>query len=359
MSSTFKNIDVEIYGESHAPEIGVIVKNLPQNESVDLDKLQLFLNRRKGVKQAWSTQRIEEDKIEVLNGLECGKTTAKEFKACIKNNNVKSSDYSSISGKPRPSHADYAAYLKNGGEVPIPGGGKFSGRMTAPMCIAGGIAKQILEKDGIIIHAYVKTIGGISANGYMDKNVRDVNFDDVYSYTIPNLDGQKAADDMTMVVEMARAGKDSVGGIIECVVLNMTPGIGDALYDGLEGRIAQSIYAIPAVKGVEFGAGFALANMYGSDANDSFIVKNGKIETKTNNAGGINGGISNGMPICLRVAIRPTPSIAQPQNSVDIAAKQETTIEIQGRHDACIVPRAIPVVEAAVALALLDAKLDK
>ena len=193
----------------------------------------------------------------------------------------------------------------------------------------------------------------------MGKDVRDVNFNDVYSYTIPNLDGQKAADDMTMEIEIARSGKDSLGGVIECVVLNMTPGVGDALYDGLEGRIAQSVYAIPAVKGIEFGAGFALTNMYGSDANDPFIVKNGKIETKTNNAGGINGGISNGMPICLRVAFRPTPSIAKQQKSVDIETKQETTIEIQGRHDACIVPRAIPVVEAAVALALLDAKLDK
>ena len=359
MSSTFKNIDVEIYGESHAPEIGVVIKNLPENESVDLGELQLFLNRRKGVNKAWSTQRIEDDKIEILSGLECGKTTNKELQACIKNSNVKSGDYSSISGKPRPSHADYAAYLKNSGPVPIPGGGKFSGRMTAPMCIAGGIAKQILEKDGIQIHAYVKSIGFSTAAGYMDKDVRVVNFDDVYSYTIPNLDGQKAADDMTMAIEMARAGKDSVGGVIECVVLNMTPGIGDALYDGLEGRIAQSVYAIPAVKGVEFGAGFAFANMYGSDANDPFIVKDGKIETKTNNAGGINGGISNGMPICLRVAFRPTPSIAQKQNSVDVETKQETTIEIQGRHDSCIVPRAIPVVEAAVALALLDAKLDK
>ena len=359
MSSTYRNIDVEIYGESHASEIGVIVKNLPQNQEINLDELQAFLDRRKSGKNVWSTPRNEEDKIEILSGLECGKTTNSELKARIENRDVKSKDYSSISNKPRPSHVDYAAYLKTGAQIPIPGGGKFSGRMTAPMCIAGGIAKQILERENIKIFAYVKSIANISAKGYMDVDVENINTKDIYASSIPNLEGQDVADKMTNAILDARANQDSVGGVIECVVLNMTPGIGDALYDGLEGRIAQSVYAIPAVKGVEFGAGFALANMLGSKANDSFIVKDGKIKTETNNAGGINGGISNGMPILLRVAFRPTPSIGKAQKSVDVVTKQETTIEIQGRHDACIVPRAIPVVEAAVALAILDAKLDK
>ena len=359
MSSTYKNLDVEIYGESHASEIGVIVKNLPQNQEINLDELQAFLDRRKSGKNVWSTPRNEEDKIEILSGLECGKTTDSELKARIENKDVKSKDYSSISGKPRPSHVDYAVYLKNRAQIPIPGGGKFSGRMTAPMCIAGGIAKQILEKENIKICAYVKSIGSVNAKGYMDVDIESVDFDNVYASTIPNLEGQTIADKMTNAILDARSNQDSVGGVIECVVLNMTPGVGDALYDGLEGRIAQSVYAIPAVKGVEFGAGFALANMLGSKANDPFVIKDGKIKTATNNAGGINGGISNGMPIVLRVAFRPTPSIAKAQKSVDVETKQETTIEIQGRHDACIVPRAIPAVEAAVALAILDAKLDK
>ena len=356
MYSVFNNIKVNIYGESHAPEIGVNLLGIPKGEKISIDEVQKFVDRRKGSNNPWSTARNEEDKVEILSGLDNGLTNGEEIHARIQNKDVRSKDYSSIQNTPRPSHADYAAYLKDGAPVPIPGGGKFSGRMTAAMCIAGGIAKQILKNDDINVLAYVTKIGNINAKSYLNENI---NIEKAYTYTIPNLDGEAKAQEMVSEIMSARDNLDSVGGVIECVVLNMTKGIGDALYDGLEGRIASSIYAIPGVKGVEFGAGFALASMKGSVANDQFTLNNGKIKLATNNAGGINGGISNGEPIIVRVAIRPTPSIARQQNSVDLKTNEIKKIEIKGRHDACIVPRAIPVVEAAVALAILDAKMDK
>lgn len=358
MYSAFKNIQVKIYGESHAPEIGVNLLGIPRGIRISEEEVQKLVDRRKASNNAWSTRRNEEDKVEILSGIENGVTDGNEIHARIVNTDIRSKDYESIKNMPRPSHADYSAYLKNNSPVPIPGSGKYSGRMTAALCIAGGIAKQVLEKEGIKIYAYVSSIAGIKAKGYAD-GISKENLEKSQTYSIYNIESQERADIWTDAILKVRELGDSVGGIIECVVLNMKKGVGDALFEGLEGRISQSIYAIPAVKGVEFGAGFDIANKFGSEANDQFAVENGEVTLLTNNAGGINGGISNGEPILLRVAFRPTPSISKTQQSVDLTTKEIKQINIEGRHDACIVPRAVPVVESAVALALLDAILDK
>ncbi len=358
MYSAFKNIQVKIYGESHAPEIGVNLLGIPRGIRISEEEVQKLVDRRKASNNAWSTRRNEEDKVEILSGIENGVTDGNEIHARIVNTDIRSKDYESIKNMPRPSHADYSAYLKNNSPVPIPGSGKYSGRMTAALCIAGGIAKQVLEKEGIKIYAYVSSIAGIKAKGYAD-GISKENLEKSQTYSIYNIESQERANIWTDAILKVRELGDSVGGIIECVVLNMKKGVGDALFEGLEGRISQSIYAIPAVKGVEFGAGFDIANKFGSEANDQFAVENGEVTLLTNNAGGINGGISNGEPILLRVAFRPTPSISKTQQSVDLTTKEIKQINIEGRHDACIVPRAVPVVESAVALALLDAILDK
>lgn len=358
MYSAFKNIQVNIYGESHAPEIGVNLLGIPRGIRISEEEVQKLVDRRKASNNAWSTRRNEEDKVEILSGIENGVTDGNEIHARIVNTDIRSKDYESIKNMPRPSHADYSAYLKNNSPVPIPGSGKYSGRMTAALCIAGGIAKQVLEKEGIKIYAYVSSIAGIKAKGYAD-GISKENLEKSQTYSIYNIESQERADIWTDAILKVRELGDSVGGIIECVVLNMKKGVGDALFEGLEGRISQSIYAIPAVKGVEFGAGFDIANKFGSEANDQFAVENGEVTLLTNNAGGINGGISNGEPILLRVAFRPTPSISKTQQSVNLETKEIKQINIEGRHDACIVPRAVPVVESAVALALLDAILDK
>ena len=359
MYSAFKNIQVNIYGESHAPEIGVNLLGIPKGISISEEEVQKLVDRRKASNNAWSTRRNEEDKVEILSGIENGITDGKEIHARILNSDIRSKDYESIKNMPRPSHADYSAYLKNNSPVPIPGSGKYSGRMTAALCIAGSIAKQILEKEGIKVYAYVSSIAGIKAKGYMDGDISKENLEKSQAYSIYNIESQEKADIWTKAIMVAKEDGNSVGGVIECVVLNMKKGVGDALFEGLEGRISQSVYAIPAVKGVEFGAGFDMTTKFGSEVNDQFTVTDGKVALLSNNAGGINGGISNGEPILLRVAFRPTPSISKTQQSVDLKTNEIKEINIQGRHDACIVPRAVPVVESAVALALLDAIMDK
>ncbi|MBO4694452.1 MAG: chorismate synthase [Clostridia bacterium] len=359
MYSAFNNIKVEIFGESHAPEIGVRLSGIPKGIKIDEDKIQILVDRRKASQNPWSTRRNEDDNVEILSGLDNGYTDGSEIYARILNTDIRSKDYESIRNIPRPSHADYSAHLKNNSPVPIPGSGRYSGRMTAALCIAGSIAKQILEQEGISIYAYVSSIAGIKAKGYIDGDISKDNLEKARSYSICNIESQDKADIWTKAILLEKEDGNSVGGIVECVVLNMKKGVGDALFEGLEGRIAQSVYAIPAVKGVEFGAGFDIANKLGSEANDQFTVKDGEVSLLSNNAGGINGGISNGAPILLRAAFRPTPSISKTQQSVNIETKEIKQINIEGRHDACIVPRAVPVVESAVALAILDAILDK
>lgn len=339
-------ITVEVYGTSHASEIGVNFSGFPKCR-IDRTKLSEFMSRRSAKNAAYSTSRIEPDEPVFVSGVDNDEIVG-NVHAVIYNKNVRSGDYNELYAKPRPSHADYAAYRKDG-RLDFSGGGEFSGRLTAPLCIAGGIAKQILEKRGVKVCAYVGEIGGVKAKNYKTEAVTCDEIEKTVGF--PALGNVPALE--AKILEAKTSG-DSVGGVVECIVEGFPAGVGNALFGGLESKISSAVFGIPAVKGVEFGDGFNLAAEFGSEANDPIRVENGVFYTETNRSGGINGGISNGMPITLSVAFRPTPSIAKPQKTVDLVKKENVVIAIKGRHDACIVPRAVPVVEAAVAIALLD-----
>ncbi len=342
-----KNLSVEIYGESHAEKIGVKAINMPKF-NYNFDELEVFLNRRKPNNSVFSTSRKEEDKptIKIEENTNSINLTCEIF-----NNNKRSNDYDNLYGKPRPSHADYSSFLKDG-TLDFSGGGRFSGRLTAPLCIVGGLLKQYLKSLGIEIQAYVSSVGDIDAKSYKNSeiSIRDI-LESREVGGFPSLDKKQ---EILSLITSAKKEGDSVGGTIECIVDNMKTGVGDNLFEGLEGKIASLIYSIPAVKGVEFGLGFDLSKLHGSKANDSLYYEGDKVKFKTNNSGGINGGISNGEKITMKVAIKPTPSISKEQDTVDLINKTNCKIVIGGRHDACIVPRAIPCVESAVAIALAD-----
>lgn len=349
----FDIIDVKIYGESHSAEIGGILSGVPAGETFDTEHVKDFAARRKSGKYLFSTPRREDDEAvwEGCTPLDNGiMRTDGIIRARIFNRNVRPSDYS-YALTPRPSHADYCAFVKDGANAAKSGGGRFSGRMTAPLVALGGVAKQLLEKRGIRVAAYIGELAGVKGKSYRDGVPS-------YEEAVACLDSPLPM--LASVEEAAKKAKaaaergDSVGGVVECVIYGVPAGLGDALFDGLESKISSVVFAIPAVKGVEFGAGFALADMTGSTANDPFAVRDGKVVTLTNNAGGINGGITNGMPVTFRAVFRPTPSIALPQKTVNLADMTETEITVKGRHDATVVPRAVAAVEAAAALALLD-----
>ncbi len=345
-----KKLKIEVFGASHSSEIGVNISGF-NGEKVCKRKLQKFVDRRKAKNASYSTKRLEQDKIEILSGRKEGKLVG-DFKAVIKNTNQNSKDYSNLIVTPRPSHADFVAWQKYGDKYDYRGGGKFSGRLTAPMCIAGGLCKQILEKKGITINAYISQIGLIKGASYKNTDIEKIDFSTL-DQDFPLLDESKK-EQMLGEIESARKELDSVGGIIECVIKGVPIGAGEYMFDSLESVISQLAFAVPAVKGIEFGAGFDLAEMKGSIANDSFYYDNGKVKTKTNNNGGINGGMANGMPITFRVVVKPTPSIAKEQDTINMKTKENVKLKIEGRHDACIVPRAVPVIEAISAIAIYD-----
>lgn len=347
MSSTLTGLALRlsIFGQSHSEAIGMTLDGLPAGLPIDLEKLQAFLNRRAPGQNDWSTPRREEDRPEFLCGLRDGYTCGAPLTAIIRNTNTRSRDYTQLKITPRPGHADYTAEVKYRGFQDYSGGGHFSGRLTAPLCIAGGVLKQMLEQRGITIDARIESIAGIRDESLFTASVADKAFP-----VVNDMIGEQ----MREAIQAARAEGDSVGGVIECVVRGLPVGVGEPMFDGLENRIARTVFAVPAVKGIEFGAGFAAANMRGSENNDPFTVCGGTIETLTNNAGGILGGISDGMPVVFRAAIKPTPSIAKEQQSVNLNTMQPEALRITGRHDPCIVPRAVPVIEAAAALAISD-----
>ena len=343
-----KNISVEIFGQSHSDEIGVRVSGFPSFK-FDPDRLEKFLSRRRAAGQTYSTARTETD-VPVFENVTDGQTGG-SFTAVIRNRERRSGDYKELIGKPRPSHADYAWHIKDG-VTDFTGGGRFSGRMTAPLCVAGGIAKDYLLSKGIKIYAYIRSIGGVVGRSYKDGEITAEELEGlIESGAFPALD---KADEMLNEIARVKALGDSLGGVIECIVFNMKAGVGDCLFGGLESKISSLVYAVPAVKGVEFGYGFELSKLTGSVANDGLKYENGEVVVLKNGAGGINGGISNGAEITLSVAVRPTPSIAVEQDTVDLINKVNTKISVKGRHDACIVPRAVPCIESAVALAILD-----
>ena len=343
-------LKIEIFGASHSEEIGVKVNGF-DGEKIDLTELQKFVDRRKAKKTSYSTKRLEEDKVIVEYGVEKDRLS-KEFKAVIKNQNQNSKDYSSLVKTPRPSHADYVARTKYGEGFDYRGGGKFSGRLTAPMCIAGGICKQILSEKGVEISAYISQIGSVKGKSYKNTEIENIDLTKL-DKNFPLLD-ESVKEDMLNQIESAKNDLDSVGGVIECVIKGVPVGTGEYMFDSLESVISSLAFAVPAVKGIEFGTGFDLASMRGSGANDAFYYDNDKVKTKTNNNGGINGGIANGMPITFRVVIKPTPSIAKEQDTIDIESKKNVKISIGGRHDACITPRAVAVIESISAIAIYD-----
>ncbi len=343
-----KNIKVEIYGESHAKEIGVKCYGFPSFK-INEENLLAFLSRRKASNGVFSTARKESD-TPIFVGLQNG-VIASDFTAKIINENVRSGDYNNLYGKPRPSHADYA-WFKKDGTLNYSGGGRFSGRLTAPLCIAGGIAKQYLESKGVFISAYISKIGTVKGLSYKDKKLTDNEILNLRKDgDFPSLSNKQ---EMLNEIINAKSEGDSVGGIVECVVSGLSAGLGDNLFGGLEGKISYLLYSIPAVKGVEFGLGFALSEMKGSLSNDALIYNGEEVEFLSNNMGGINGGISNGEQITMAVAFKPTPSIYKEQQTVDLVNKTNTKIKIEGRHDSVIAVRAVPCVESAVALAILD-----
>ena len=349
------HIDLRIYGGSHDPEIGVTCAGLPAGETVDMAQLQAFLARRAPGKNAWSTSRREPDAPVFLGGLENGALTGETLHAVIRNTSQRSGDYANLADIPRPSHADFAARMKYGAAVDLRGGGHFSGRLTAPLCIAGGIALQILERRGIRIAAHALEIAGERDTGF-DPLEPAAQMEALQSAGFPVL-SPEAGERMCRKIEEARQAEDSVGGIVECVVTGLPAGVGEHMFFGMEGRIAGLVFAIPAVKGLEFGAGFACARMRGSQNNDPYHMVGDTVRTTSNHAGGIVGGMTTGMPLLFRAAVKPTPSIGLEQDSVSLSKKENVKFTIQGRHDPCIVPRAVPVIEAAAALAVLDAML--
>ena len=336
-----------IFGESHGPAIGVVLEGVPAGLELDLERVQWELDRRRPGKDPTATAWKEVDRVEVLSGLFEGKTTGAPLAMVIYNTDQHSKDYESIRYTPRPSHGDYAGFIKSRGTQDYRGGGHFSGRLTAPLTAAGAVAKQVLERKGVWVGAHISSIYGIcdSPLGELDE------MKDVANKPFPVLNDAKG-EEMRQAILEAKEQQDSVGGAIECGVWGLPAGLGAPDFGcNVEGIFAQHLFAVPAVKGVDFGAGAAFSLMRGSEANDPFAVENGKVVTTTNHAGGVNGGITNGMPVVFEATIRPTPSISLPQQSVDLRTGEETEIEIHGRHDPCIVPRAVPVIEAAAALA--------
>ena len=359
MSSTWKNnISFTVFGESHGPAIGVCMDNVPPGESIDVDKIYKFMSRRAPKKDGTTTMRSEKDIPQIISGYHNGKTTGTPLVAMIANSDQHSQDYSNISKLARPGHADYTGALRYRGFNDVRGGGHFSGRLTAPLCFAGAVAQQILEKRGIYIGAHISEIHGITDKSFDPINTSRQDIIDLKEKDFPVIIDVQG-NEMKKEILNARENQDSVGGIIECIAINVPAGIGSPIFDGLENSIAQLIFGIPAIKGLEFGAGFDVAKMTGSENNDEFYVnERGIVVTKTNNHGGILGGISSGMPITLKVAVKPTPSISQPQETVDYSAMKNETLVVKGRHDPCIVPRAVPCVEAAVSLAVLSHMLE-
>ena len=357
-----KNIKISIYGGSHSDCIGIHAHSLPKGFTFSLSELLDFLARRAPGQNEFSTPRKEADLPEFLSGVDINgdmlTLNGNELHAIIKNTSQRSSDYTSTAFIPRPSHADFTARMKYGEGVDLRGGGHFSGRLTAPLCIVGGICLQYLSSMGIDIKAHIYSVGNAKDTPFDLTEISLKDFEILANRkSFPTL-SLEAAELMKKEINEARLDGDSVGGIIECAALGIPIGLGEHIFDGVENRISSIIFGIPAVKGIEFGNGFECATLRGSQNNDQFKIENGNIRTSTNNCGGILGGMTNGMPLIFRAAMKPTPSIFKEQKSVDMVNMTPATLTIKGRHDPCIVLRAVPVFEAATAIAICDMLFD-
>lgn len=354
MSSTYGDkIKISVFGESHGNGIGVVIDGLPAGVKIDMDRVLVQMARRAPGKDKTATPRLEKDFPNVLSGMLDNTLTGAPLCAVIENTNTRSGDYSNLLSCPRPGHSDYAAFVKYNGANDIKGGGHFSGRITAPIVFAGAVCRQILEQKGIKIAAHIASIGNVDDERFNPVEIENSLIEKLNLSAFALID-DSAEQKMRDEVEKARTSLDSVGGTIECAVTGIEAGIGDPMFDGVEGVIAKAVFGVPAIKGIEFGKGFELARMRGSQSNDPFRYKDGKVVTETNNMGGILGGITNGMPVIFRAAVKPTPSISKKQKTVDLQKKENAELEIHGRHDPCIVPRAVPVIEAVTAIAIIN-----
>ncbi len=358
MSSIWGNkIKLSIFGESHGIAIGVNIDGLPPGIELDLDEIKFEMDRRSPGKDNLSTARKEMDVFEILSGYFRDKTTGTPLCIMIRNNDTISKDYEKTKNLARPGHADYTGNIMYEGFNDYRGGGHFSGRITAPLVFAGAIAKQILRSKGIYIGSHIKSIGSIEDDSFDYVEIKEELLEELKNKRIPTIDRSKA-EEMEKLILDAKFNLDSVGGIIEVAIINIKAGLGSPFFDSVESRLSQMIFSIPGVKGIEFGQGFDMTEMNGSNANDELYIEDGIVKTYTNNNGGILGGITNGMPIVFRTAFKPTASIAKKQRTIDMERQENVSIEIVGRHDPCIVLRALPVVEAATALVILDLLLE-
>ncbi|MBU3218022.1 chorismate synthase [Clostridium estertheticum] len=348
-----KKVKYSIFGESHGRGIGITIDGLPPGIKLDMDFINGEMQRRAPGRDEFSTKRKEGDKVEILSGYFNGYTTGTPLCGVIFNENQNSKDYDKLKNLARPGHADFTGKVKYSGFNDYRGGGHFSGRITAPLVFAGAVAKQILFDKGIVIGSHILSIGNVFDNYFDGVNLKIQTLADVLRKDFPVLDDLKGKE-MKNIILKAKEETDSVGGIIEGSILNLPCGLGEPFFDSLESNLAQLLFSVPAVKGVEFGMGFEITKIRGSKANDVPYIYKEKVLTKTNNNGGINGGISNGMPVIFRVAMKPTPSIAKTQNTIDMATGENSEISVIGRHDPCIVLRALPVIEACAAMSILD-----
>ena len=346
-------IKLSIFGESHGEAIGCVIDGLPAGIKIDMNAVYKDMQRRAPGKDKTATPRLEKDIPHILSGMLDDVTTGAPLAMVIENTNTKSGDYSNLMTVPRPGHSDYPAYVKYGGNNDIRGGGHFSGRLTAPLVFAGSVAKQILSQMEVTIGAHIKQIGSV-CDAVSDLNKTDKSLLDTLSSSTFSLIDETKEQAMRDEIEKARLSLDSVGGIIECFAVGMPVGLGGNMFDTVEGKLASILFGVPAVKGVEFGIGFGFANKRASEVNDQYEIKNGRVATLSNNNGGVLGGMTDGAPLSVSVAIKPTPSIAKKQKSVNLLTMENAELEIHGRHDPCIVVRAVPVIECAVALGLLD-----
>lgn len=346
------NIELSLFGESHGKAIGIVIGNLPAGIHLDMDEIRWHMKRRAPGQNKMSTPRVEKDEVQIMSGLLDGITTGAPLCAMIENSDQHSKDYSLLKECMRPGHSDYPAYIKYKGFNDIRGGGHFSGRLTAPIVFAGSVARQILKQKGIVVGAHIQSIHNVYDDSFgVDITTHDI--ENLLQQQYPTLNSEVFAQ-MQNVIEEARMHQDSVGGTIECAIINVPAGLGNPFFDSIESHLSSLLFSIPAVKSVSFGLGEKITELMGHEANDVYYYENDQVKTKTNYNGGITGGISNGMPIVLKVGIKPTPSISQKQETINIQTKENTEIEITGRHDPCIVPRAVVVVESMVALGILD-----
>ena len=367
MASTFGNtLRVSVFGQSHSPAIGCVVDGLPSGFRVDTDELAAFMARRAPGRDPWSTPRKEADTPRIVSGLNPdGRTCGAPLAATIENTNTRSHDYDELRRVPRPGHADWPAQVKWSGEQDVAGGGHFSGRLTAPVCVAGGIALQMLASRGVRVSTHLLEVAGEPDEPFCATELDPASRTRLTSQmdaladgrTFPAIDPE-AATAMQAEIDAARKAGDSVGGVIECVCCGLPAGIGGPMFDGIESVIARAVFGIPAVKGLEFGSGFDAAIMYGSENNDPYHMVDGRVEPTKNDAGGNLGGITTGAPLLFRMAVKPTSSIAREQDSVDLTTHTDACLGVRGRHDPCIAPRAVPVAEAVMALAVLDSWLS-